>query len=186
MLSVRTDCRSPQVCRHRTQKGKCRHHGGTEQQNLTVNANVTLVADKVYPLPRDNTNILHFALAVISLGCLTMCLPLLDNRYYSKSYHQQGQDDLRKYHQSHWQVKGHRIEGPIGVRFYKFTQQEDHPEDGKPNNPNHSWPFRLECQENKQERYDTEVQWGRKGGAIASKKILKCWLTCGEDWRDAG
>src|SRR5947208_322837 len=121
-----------------------------------------------------------------SSSCLTTCLPFLDDGYSSESYHQQGQDDLHKYHQSDWQVKGLRIEDPIGVRFYEFTQQEDQPKDGESKDPNHSWPFRLERQENKQERCDTEVQWGRKGGAIASEKILKCWLTRGEDRCDAG
>jgi hypothetical protein len=33
--ALRTDCRSPQVCRNRTQKGKCSHHGGTEQLTPT-------------------------------------------------------------------------------------------------------------------------------------------------------
>src|SRR6266571_2807219 len=35
MLSIGTDCRSPQVRRHRTQKGQYRHHGSTEQLILT-------------------------------------------------------------------------------------------------------------------------------------------------------
>src|SRR3989442_1507426 len=45
MLSVRTDCRSPQVCRNRTQKGQCRHHGGTEQR-----VNVAMKLVESYPL----------------------------------------------------------------------------------------------------------------------------------------
>ena len=52
MLSVRTDCRSPQVCRYRTQKGQCRHHSGTEQPHLTVNPNVTLVASSTILLAK--------------------------------------------------------------------------------------------------------------------------------------
>ncbi len=114
-----------------------------------------------------------------SVDYLTVGLSFLDDGYYTKSYHQQGQDDLSKYIQSDWQVKGQRIEDPIGVGFYEFTQQEDRPEDGKANNSNGSWPFRLERQDNEQERYDTEVQRGRKSGAIASEKVFKRWLTGG-------
>src|SRR5712692_4476323 len=40
MLSVSTDSRSPSVCRHGTEKGTCRHHGGLERQHLTVTPNV--------------------------------------------------------------------------------------------------------------------------------------------------
>src|SRR5215510_5385209 len=36
MLSVRTGCRSPQVCRNRTEKGKCCHNCGTYQHNLST------------------------------------------------------------------------------------------------------------------------------------------------------
>jgi hypothetical protein len=108
-----------------------------------------------------------------------VCLSFLDDGYYSESYHQQGQDDLCKYIQGHGQIKGDRIEDPIGVRFYEFTLQEDHPKDGKANTSNRSWPFGLESQDNKQERYDTEVQWGRKSGAIAGEKVLKSWFTGG-------
>ena len=113
---------------------------------------------------------------IASSGCLTVCLSFLDDGYYPESYHQQGQDDLYKYIQGHRQVKGGRIEDTIGVGFYEFTYQEDRPEDGKANNSNGSWPFRLERQDNEQERYDTEVQWGRKSGSIAGEKVLKRWL----------
>ena len=119
------------------------------------------------------------AQAPSSIPSLTVCLSILDNGYYPKSYHQQGQDDFCKYIQRNWQVKGQRIEGPIGVCFYEFTQQEDRPKEGKAINSNLSWPFRLERQDNKQERYDTEVQWGRKSGAVASEKVLKRWLAGG-------
>src|SRR5881227_2819549 len=111
-------------------------------------------------------------------------LSFLDDGYYPESYHQQGQDDLYKYIQGHRQVKGGRIEDTIGVDFYKFTYQEHCPEDGKANNSNGSWPFRLERQDNEQERYDTEVQWGRKSGSIAGEKVLKRWLTGSQDWCD--
>src|SRR5215469_7522920 len=48
MLSVRTDCRSPQICRNRTEKGTCRHHGDTYQHNLKAN---TLASERLRRSP---------------------------------------------------------------------------------------------------------------------------------------
>src|SRR6266702_4673706 len=114
-----------------------------------------------------------------------MCLPPVDDLHSSESYHLQGQDDRCERHQGHWYVKGHRIEGPIGAGFCEFPQQEDHPKDGEPNDPNHPWSFRLECQENEQEHYNTQVQWGRKRGVIVRKSsraglpVVKTSVTLG-------
>src|SRR5216683_1048960 len=48
MLSVGTHCRGSQVCRNRTQKGQCRHHGGTYHHNLIANPDPdTLLRDKI-------------------------------------------------------------------------------------------------------------------------------------------
>ena len=75
-------------------------------------------------------------------------MSLLDDGHQAENDHQYGDNDLYKHVKGYGEVKSQGIEDVVGVRLYQFTQQEDTSQDSKPINPNSSWQFCLECQDN--------------------------------------